>query len=99
MPEYAVAANEQARKLESSANATAETAREYVQRATNYVLAVVLFAVALFFAGISTKLPRPGLKKTILAVGVIVFLVAAGLDRDVPDQPLDLTATPEGLHR
>jgi hypothetical protein len=77
MPEYAVAANEQARKLEATANATAETAREYVQRATNYVLAVVLFAVALFFAGISTKLPRPGLKKTILAVGVIVFLVAA----------------------
>jgi len=77
MPEYAVAANEQARKLEASANATAETAREYVQRATNYVLAVVLFAVALFFAGISTKLPRPGLKKAVLAVGVIVFLAAA----------------------
>ena len=77
MPEYAVAANEHARKLESSANATAETAREYVQRATNYVLAVVLFAVALFFAGISTKLPRPDLKKSVLAVGVIVFLVAA----------------------
>ena len=49
-----------------------------MQRATNYVLGVVLFAVALFFAGISTKLPRPGLKKAVLAVGVVVFLVAAG---------------------
>jgi len=77
MPEYVVAANVEARKLEATANATAETAREYVQRATNYVLAVVLFAVALFFAGISTKLPRPGLKKTVLAVGVTVFLVGA----------------------
>ena len=78
MPEYSVAANEQARKLETTANATAETARVYVQRATNYVLGVVLFAVALFFAGISTRLPRPGLKKAVLAVGVVVFLVAAG---------------------
>ncbi len=78
MPEYSVAANDQARKLEATANATAETARVYVQRATNYVLGVVLFAVALFFAGISTKLPRPGLKKAVLSVGVVVFLVAAG---------------------
>ena len=29
---------------------------EYIQRATNYVLGVVLFATSLFFAGISTKL-------------------------------------------
>jgi hypothetical protein len=60
-----------------TADTTAETARLYMQRA-NYVLGVVLFAVALFSAGISTKLPRPGLKKTVLAVGVVVFLVAAG---------------------
>lgn len=78
MPEYTVAANEQAKKLDTTANATAETASVYVQRATNYVLGVVLFAVALFFAGISTKLPRPGLKKAVPAVGVVVFLVAAG---------------------
>lgn len=77
MPSYSVAADDQARELESTADATAETARDYVQRATNYVLGVVLFAVSLFFAGISTKLPRPGLKKTILGVGILVFLVAA----------------------
>jgi hypothetical protein len=41
------------------------------------VLGVVLFAVALFFACISTKLPRPRLRKAILGVGVFVFLVAA----------------------
>jgi hypothetical protein len=77
MPAYSVAANEQAKDLEATADATAEVAREYVQRATNYVLGVVLFAVALFFAGISTKLPRPRLKKVILVVGIIVFVVAA----------------------
>jgi hypothetical protein len=77
MPEYVVAANDQAEELEAMANATAETARENVQRATNYVLAVVLFAVALFFAAISTRLPRPRLKITILGVGATVFLAAA----------------------
>ena len=77
MTQYTVAANDHAEELEATANVTAETARGYVQRATNYVLAVVLFAVALFFAGISTKLPRPGLKKAVLAVGVTVFLIAA----------------------
>jgi hypothetical protein len=77
MPEYVVAANEQASELEATANATAESAREDVQRATNYVLAVVLFAVALFFAGISARLPRPRIKVSILGVGATVFLVAA----------------------
>jgi uncharacterized membrane protein YccC len=77
MPEYSVAANEQAKNMEATANSTAELARENVQRATNYVLGVVLFAVALFFAGISTKLPRLRLKKAILGVGVIVFFAAA----------------------
>ena len=51
--------------------------RRDIQRATNYVLAVVLFAVALFFAGMSTKLTGAGLRTAMLAVGWIVFLVAA----------------------
>ncbi|MEO8328414.1 MAG: hypothetical protein ABI586_00275 [Candidatus Nanopelagicales bacterium] len=75
MPEYVLAASEQAAVLET-ANATSEAAKEYVQRATNYVLAVVLFAVALFFAGISTRLPRPGLRLAIVGVGIAVFLLA-----------------------
>ena len=77
MPEYVVAAKQQAAALEATADAASETAREYVQRATNYVLAVVLFAVALFFAGISTRLPRPRLRILILAVGYVVFVGAA----------------------
>jgi hypothetical protein len=48
-----------------------------LQRATNYVLGVVLFAVALCFAGISTRLPRPRLKRVVLGVGIAIFLVAA----------------------
>ena len=45
-----------------------------IQRASNYVLGVVLFAVALFFAGMSTKLTAPGLRKTMLGVGYVIFL-------------------------
>lgn len=77
MPQYVVAAEQEAAQLTATADATAETARVYVQRATNYVLGVVLFAVALFFAGISPKLSRPRLRISILAVGVAVFTVAA----------------------
>jgi hypothetical protein len=53
------------------------TVRRDIQRASNYVLAVVLFAVALFFAGMSTKLTAAGLRTAMLAVGWIVFLGAA----------------------
>ena len=77
MPQYVLAARQDATELEATADATAETARLYVQRATNYVLGVVLFAVALFFAGISSKLPRPGLRLAILVVGSLVFVTAA----------------------
>lgn len=41
------------------------------------MLGVVLFAVALCFAGISTRLPRPRLKRVVLGVGIAIFLVAA----------------------
>ena len=76
MQEYVLASKQEAEALETKANATSELAKVYVQRATNYVLGVVLFAVALFFAGISIRMPRPGLRMGVLAVGVAVFLLA-----------------------
>ena len=51
--------------------------RRDIQRASNYVLAVVLFAVALFFAGMSTKLGTPGLRTAMLTIGWVVFVGAA----------------------
>ena len=48
--------------------------RRDIQRSSNYVLGVVLFAVALFFAGMSTKLTAAGLRKAMLVVGCILFL-------------------------
>jgi hypothetical protein len=76
MSEYQLAAREEASELESTAEASAELARTYVQRATNYVLGVVLFATSLFFAGISTRLSSTRLRGVILGVGCVVFLSA-----------------------
>ena len=49
-------------------------ARANVQRATNYVLGVVLFAAVLFFAGMSVKLRARRVQIALLAFGGVVFL-------------------------
>jgi Domain of unknown function (DUF4337) len=74
MPEYAVAANEKAEKLEAEAEAFAAEARTDVQRATNYVLGVVLFAASLFFAGMSARLRTRRLRLVLLSFGIVVFV-------------------------
>jgi hypothetical protein len=77
MPEYKLAARQQAEQLQAKADSLASEAKDNVQRATDYVLGVVLFAVALFFAGISTRLARHSLRAFVLIVGIVVFLSAA----------------------
>ena len=77
LPEYKLASAAEADRLDARAEVLAATVRRDIQRASNYVLAVVLFAVALFFAGMSTKLAAPGLRTAMLAVGWVVFLGAA----------------------
>jgi hypothetical protein len=77
MAQYDLAANREADRLESDAEAFAAKARTNVQRSTNYVLGVVLFAAALFFAGISTKLDTRQLRVVLLAFGVVLFVGTA----------------------
>jgi hypothetical protein len=74
MPQYRLAAKAEAERLEAAAEAFSTTARRNVQRATNYVLAVVLFAASLFFAGISTKLRQARARGTMVALGWVLFL-------------------------
>jgi hypothetical protein len=74
MPQYRVAAEEEAEALDVEAEASAAMVRRNIQRASNYILGVVLFSVALFFAGMSTKLATPRLRSLTLAVGCVVFL-------------------------
>jgi hypothetical protein len=74
MPAYRLAANAKADQLEAAA--AASTARAVVanEHANDYVGAVVLFASALFFAGISTKLRSAGMRATILGLGCALFI-------------------------
>ena len=74
LPEYRLAAQVQADRLDRQAEVSAATVRRDIVRASNYVLGVVLFAVALFFAGISTKLDSERLRQAMLVVGYAVFL-------------------------
>ena len=69
MPQYRLRAERRADRLEVAAAADGNQAKDANERANNYMLAVVLLAAALFFAGLSTKLegetaqrvPRPRL--------------------------------------
>jgi hypothetical protein len=77
MPQYKLAATAQSERLQAQAEVLAARVRLDIQRASNYVLAVVLFASALFFAGMSTKLTAPKLRVTMLTIGCVVFLGTA----------------------
>ena len=74
MPQYKRAAAEQANQLDAEAELSSGLGQRYSLRGTNYVLAVVLFAVSLFFAGISTKLGGRGFKTIVLVCGWVIFL-------------------------
>ena len=74
MPEYRLAATDEADRLEADAAAATDEAREDIERAERYVLCVVLFAVSLFFAGISTKLRSRTAEAAILGLGCLLFV-------------------------
>ena len=73
MPQYHLAAADEAARFDAKAEAGAAAARLDIQRASNYILGVVLCAVSLFFAGISTKLVSERLRLFTLSLGWIVF--------------------------
>ena len=77
MPQYELEARAEADRLDRRAEALSAEVRRNIQRSTNYVLGVVLFAVALFFAGISTKLASRDARKVLLGCGCAVFVGAA----------------------
>jgi hypothetical protein len=77
MPEYRLEATKEAERLEAEAADASDEVRIDIQRADNYVLAVVLFAVSLFFAGISTKLHARGARGAILGLGYAILLGTA----------------------
>jgi hypothetical protein len=74
MAQYKLSAKAQTRRLDAQAEAASAKARLDLQRASNYVLGAVLFAVTLFFAGISTKLSGSWPRVVTLALGWTIFI-------------------------
>jgi hypothetical protein len=75
VPQYRLGAAQQADRLELKAAADSQGAKDANERADNYMLAVVLFASSLFFAGLSTKLHTT--KLVLLGLGAALFLGTA----------------------
>ena len=73
-PQYRLAARAESERLEAKAAAEATVAGRNIQRATNYVLGVVLFSSALFFGGISSRIGNPRTRAVILGMGCLMLL-------------------------
>jgi hypothetical protein len=74
MPEYQVAARQEADRLDSAAEDSSAVVGSNIQRASNYVLTVVLYAIVLFFAGMSTKLANRRLRWVMTISGCVVLV-------------------------
>jgi hypothetical protein len=77
MPQYRTAESGRARQLEAAAELRLAASGRANRNADDYLLAVVLFASALFFAGITTKMRSPRQREVLLGLGGLIFL--AGL--------------------
>jgi hypothetical protein len=72
-PEYSNASEQQSLQLAVEAEQHTLDARAANDRGDNYVLLTVLFAIALFFAGVSGKLDR--VANSAIALGISVAIV------------------------
>src|SRR5262249_33247205 len=88
MPEYQLAATQDAQRLDAVSATFADRVPRDVQQSSNYVLGVVLFAVSLFFAGMSAKLRGSFAGTALLVMGFVVF---AGAVAWVASQPISLS--------
>jgi hypothetical protein len=69
MPQYKQQASTRVAHLDLAGAAHEQLAQTVNERADNFMLAVVRFASALFFAGISTKLDIRGMRASLIALG------------------------------
>ena len=73
MPQYRLAAKAEADQLDRPPKCSRRRCAQNIQRASNYVLGVVLFAVALFFAGMARGSPR-AVSEAMLVGGCRLFV-------------------------
>jgi hypothetical protein len=76
MDEYQVASKHEAERLDAEGEASGADVLLNIQRSSNYVLTVVLYAVVLFFAGMSTRLKNRRLRWVTTIAGCLVLLGA-----------------------
>jgi hypothetical protein len=77
LPHYRLAETRKSELFDAQAAARASSAGRANDHADNYLLAVVLFASALFFAGIATKLRSLRQKEILVGLGCVIFLSTA----------------------
>lgn len=86
MPEYHLAAADQAAELQQQAEEFAAEARQANQYGDNYVLMTIVFAVVLFFAGVSSNLETIRARVSLLAVAAVVLVGATVVVATFPVQ-------------
>ena len=74
MPQYRLAASVEAERLEQRAADRSRAVETNIQRANAYQLAVVLFAISLFFAALSIRLRTFNSRATLLGLGYVFFI-------------------------
>jgi hypothetical protein len=73
LPEYKNANQEKSERLQEEAEAKFEEGKDANKNGDDYILATVLFASVLFFAGITTKFKSPRVRVFSLVVAVAAF--------------------------
>jgi len=76
MPEYKLAAQEEADDLEAQANALVAEGSAALQTNNEYVLTTVFLASVLFFATLSMRMHSPSVKAAVLLMALIMLLVS-----------------------
>jgi hypothetical protein len=74
MPQYLLAEAQRSDRLARTADRRSAAAADANRDADDYLLAVVLFASSLFFAGISTKVRSLRQRQVLLGLGCLIFL-------------------------
>jgi hypothetical protein len=74
MPQYRLAETKRAEQLAAVATVRSADASDANENADDYLLALVLFASSLFFAGIATKVKSLGQREALLGLGSLIFV-------------------------
>lgn len=74
LPEYELSELTESERLATEAFAQAQEARTANQRSDNYVLAVVLFASVLFFAGVAVRFKTMPAQLATVSAGILLFV-------------------------